>query len=652
MAFRYFQFWNASEQAVRLIASVTRCGLLWLLLAWQLPALAQPMEASRDPIDHISARAWLDDPTNSLGPEQIKSMTWTPFTGPLRRGFLKSTTWVRLTIEPPTDQDRQQEQRQQRLVLRMQPGQLDEIALFDSRHPDQAPQLAGDRQNWRLSEYRSFNQNLVIAVPSEPIEVYLRLRTTSHHGIQVEALLWEDAQTKDRLQQLMFGSVVTFLLMILGWAVWAWVEQPERVLGAFIIHQTAALIFSLALLGFFRVYLSAWLSGPAIDSLTSVIFSITTTAVIWFQWHFLREFKPPRLGMLTLKWLVIVTPVTLLMMAAGLMRQALQLISTISTLYPFLLLLLAWQIPKPAPSDPPRLSRGRLIIIYSLLLLFLGAATLPALGLLPSPSWMIYSALNYGLISATLLGSALRTRSRYAIAAHRKMAEELTLTSKLMRKEQEMRVEQEQFMTMLTHELTNSLAIAHLAIGSLGPASAMRRRGYRAIDSIRAIIRRCALSGEFEVDAVKLQNAPVNVQALLQTLCNQLPADAQIVLDTAEALPDCTTDAQLLQVIVSNLLDNAINYRAAATTIEVKTNSHSRGSVGGLQISVSNVPDEAGAPDAQQLFQKYWRGPGATRCAGSGLGLYLSDLIAQRLGGELRYLPENSKVRFQLWLPL
>jgi signal transduction histidine kinase len=103
---------------------------------------------------------------------------------------------------------------------------------------------------------------------------------------------------------------------------------------------------------------------------------------------------------------------------------------------------------------------------------------------------------------------------------------------------------------------------------------------------------------------------------------------------------------------LSNLLDNAINYRSLASVIEVSASPQSSGHVAGLQLSVSNAPGESGAPDAEQVFKKYWRGPGATRCAGSGLGLHLSALIATGLGGELRYRPENSNVRFELWLPI
>ena len=151
---------SAKPQGPRLIAALLRCCLVWLLAVWQLPGLAQPAEPAQqaqqaqllsDQRDHISARAWLDDPASSLGPDQVRAMGWTTYTGPLRRGFTGSTTWLRLKITP-ADPGRRAADRQTRLVLRIQPGHLDEIALFDPRYPDQPPQLAGDRHDWRLSE--------------------------------------------------------------------------------------------------------------------------------------------------------------------------------------------------------------------------------------------------------------------------------------------------------------------------------------------------------------------------------------------------------------------------------------------------------------------------------------------------------------------
>jgi K+-sensing histidine kinase KdpD len=146
--------------------------------------------------------------------------------------------------------------------------------------------------------------------------------------------------------------------------------------------------------------------------------------------------------------------------------------------------------------------------------------------------------------------------------------------------------------------------------------------------------------------------AAVNVPALLLELCDQMSARDQILLKTDADMTDCHTDRKLLTIILGNLLDNALKYRATASAIEVTAGPQSRGSLGGLLFSVSNLPGDTGRPDAEQVFKKYWRGPSATRHAGSGLGLYLSLLIANHLGGDLRYQPEDSNVRFELWLPI
>ena len=637
---------------LRLFVSLARSCLLALLAAGPLHGQAQTQELADPGRDHISARAWLEDASNSLGYEQVRAMNWTPYEGPLRNGFRASTTWVRLKIEAPVQETRPGADWQTRLVLRIQPGHLDEIALFDPRYPEQAPQMAGDHQDWRLGAYRSFNQNLVIAAPTEAIEVFLRLRTQTHHGIHVEALHWDEAIARDRQQQLIIGAVITFLLMVLAWAVAGWIEKPERVIGAFIIHQSISVLFAMSLLGFFRVYLSDWLPAPFISHMSSVMFVVTTTAVLWFHWHFLREFRLPALGLRLLQALAMMTPLTLLLMLAGFMRPALQIITLICTFSPALLSLLACFIQKPAPDDPPKLTRLRLVVVYGVMCLILASATLPALGWLPSPPWAMYSAIGYGVVSATMLLSALRNRNMLAMNERRHQENQLVLAEKMLVVEPDKRREQDQFMTMLTHELTNALATAQLPLGSLPTESSMRARGYRAVDSMRDIIRRCSQSSALEAEASAPQICAVNVPALLESICEQMPDRAHIHLSAPAGIPFCPSDPKLLGIILGNLLDNALKYRATDSTIDVSVQSDMRGEVAGLRLSVSNDAGPAGKPDPDKVFRKYWRGPEATRYAGSGLGLYLSARIADHLKGELNYRSADTKVRFELWLPL
>jgi signal transduction histidine kinase len=113
------------------------------------------------------------------------------------------------------------------------------------------------------------------------------------------------------------------------------------------------------------------------------------------------------------------------------------------------------------------------------------------------------------------------------------------------------------------------------------------------------------------------------------------------------------TDIQLLQVALGNLIDNALKYATPASLVQVSasTSTGAHRSPGGILFSVVNTPGPAGLPDASQVFQKYYRSPGARSKTGSGLGLYLVHQIARRLGGWVRYVPGTRQVQFEFWLP-
>jgi signal transduction histidine kinase len=71
-----------------------------------------------------------------------------------------------------------------------------------------------------------------------------------------------------------------------------------------------------------------------------------------------------------------------------------------------------------------------------------------------------------------------------------------------------------------------------------------------------------------------------------------------------------------------------------------------------VSLRFINAAGEQGAPDPEQVFEKYYRAPRARNLSGSGLGLYLSQRLAQRMGGALSLAPVSaSLVGFELWLP-
>lgn len=70
------------------------------------------------------------------------------------------------------------------------------------------------------------------------------------------------------------------------------------------------------------------------------------------------------------------------------------------------------------------------------------------------------------------------------------------------------------------------------------------------------------------------------------------------------------------------------------------------------RMTVRNQVGSAGAPDPQQMFQKYHRAEEAKAMAGAGLGLWLVHNLVERLGGSLSAQTVDDQVEFCLCLPM
>jgi K+-sensing histidine kinase KdpD len=116
------------------------------------------------------------------------------------------------------------------------------------------------------------------------------------------------------------------------------------------------------------------------------------------------------------------------------------------------------------------------------------------------------------------------------------------------------------------------------------------------------------------------------------------------------------SDADLLQRIVVNLLDNAAKYSMQSSQIQMALIPHVMDGHEGVQFSVSNEIGKAGPVDPERVFTKYYRAKGAHRQPGSGLGLFLVASWLKALGGAISYTKDNSpngvqQAIFTVWVP-
>ena len=116
-----------------------------------------------------------------------------------------------------------------------------------------------------------------------------------------------------------------------------------------------------------------------------------------------------------------------------------------------------------------------------------------------------------------------------------------------------------------------------------------------------------------------------------------------------QPLPHLEGDKEKLEIVLDNLLDNAIKYTPKGGAVTVSAH---RGTLG-LLITVSDTG--AGIPKETQekIFQKFYRGPNAHTVQGIGLGLYITRRIVEGHHGTITVASAPGRgATFSVNLPL
>jgi two-component system sensor histidine kinase KdpD len=110
-------------------------------------------------------------------------------------------------------------------------------------------------------------------------------------------------------------------------------------------------------------------------------------------------------------------------------------------------------------------------------------------------------------------------------------------------------------------------------------------------------------------------------------------------------------DPILFEQLLLNLLENAAKHTPAGTPIEIRAVPEACGEAGGVAIEIADRGPGLPAGPEDQVFQKFFRGPGA-HAVGAGLGLAVCRGIANAHGGTIdaRRRPGGGAT-FHVWLP-
>ncbi len=218
-------------------------------------------------------------------------------------------------------------------------------------------------------------------------------------------------------------------------------------------------------------------------------------------------------------------------------------------------------------------------------------------------------------------------------------------------------------MAIVAHEFKSPVSTVHttaetLYRGYFGSLTAEQQRSLETVlrncQYLEDIIRSYIDLTRMELDKLEFVPRPVDVvrevvAAVVGTPEYQENLRKMKLVACYEEVPPVMGDANLLKIVVNNLVNNAIKYGTAGTDVRVDV----RRANGRVVLSVFNEGPGIPAADMPRLFTRFGRlkQKGTEGIKGSGLGLYICRKIVDRHGGTIEVSSEPGKcARFEVAL--
>jgi signal transduction histidine kinase len=202
--------------------------------------------------------------------------------------------------------------------------------------------------------------------------------------------------------------------------------------------------------------------------------------------------------------------------------------------------------------------------------------------------------------------------------------------------------QRDRFFSVISHELgspvTNIAAAADLLRQQMAQAPAAQQRLIQIVQDEAARFRR--MIGQFlavspaQAGALRPVRNPVTLRPLLQRVAQTFSlrdTEHELIVQVPAGLPFVEGDADRIQEVLCNLIDNAVRYSPPGTRIVVAAEAQAD------RVLISVADEGVGIPagDESRIFEPFFRGQSEQKGEGQGVGLYIARTLVQAMGGEL-----------------
>lgn len=218
------------------------------------------------------------------------------------------------------------------------------------------------------------------------------------------------------------------------------------------------------------------------------------------------------------------------------------------------------------------------------------------------------------------------------------------------------------FVTDVSHELRTPVTNIQLYLHLLRRCDPEKYAQYLSImeeqtGHLAVLIQDILDLSHLDMGIIVMEAVPVDLNALIQQIIDIQQIRAQTIglelhFDPDTSLPSVQADPNQLNQVITNLVDNALNYTStgwvkASTQLDLERNQ--------VCIQVQDTGMGIGQKDLPHIFERFYRGDqvGSSNIPGSGLGLAIVKELTSLHGGKVEVESQPGEgSTFRVWLPL
>lgn len=269
----------------------------------------------------------------------------------------------------------------------------------------------------------------------------------------------------------------------------------------------------------------------------------------------------------------------------------------------------------------------------------------------PGPEFpFAQSAWISGLVvgAGILLALLLVWMARMAKARSEDLAERLRLA-------EELNESKDRFLATVSHELRTPLTVVLGVAAEIGPSwedfDASDRQDLLTMMTEQAaeaanIVEDLLVAARSDPSQLRLAMEPTELRPHIEYALASLPREALDRVRWSPTSQAVLADTTRLRQIIRNLLENAVKYGGADIEIEATQQGE------WVVVAISDSGHSIAEDDIQRIFEPYERTETSSTESptGVGIGLYVSRLLAQLMGGDLECVRRDSGTVFILRL--